>query len=115
MLHTDYTVGLLASKWAACVLRKKDAAGHNGLFFDTARRVCGTGSMKRSSVRPSVRPSFWLLHRSTAIAACSRFAAERLEGGRYRLSAGAGDEQQKHRTVLSGNAGSVMVTADVRG
>jgi len=55
------------------------------------------------------------LHRSTAIAACIRFAAERLEGGRYRLSAGAGDEQQKHRTVLSGNAGSVMVTADVRG
>ena len=41
--------------------------------------VCGAGSMKRSSVRLSVRPSVRLSHRSTA-AACDGFAAERSVG-----------------------------------
>jgi len=42
-------------------------------IIDPARVVCGAGSMKRSSVRPSVR----LSHRSTAAAVCGGFAAER--------------------------------------
>jgi len=33
--------------------------------------------MKRSNVRPSVRPFVCLSHRSTAAAACGGFAAER--------------------------------------
>ena len=44
--------------------------------------------MRRSSVRPSVRPSaVCLSHRPTTAAACGRFAAERSAGRRYRLTA----------------------------
>ena len=52
-------------------------------FIDTARRVCGAGSVKQLSVRPFV----CLSHRSTAAAACGGFVAERPACRRYRSTA----------------------------
>ena len=43
-------------------------------IIDTARIVCGAGSMKRSSVRPS--PSVCLSHLSPAAALCNGFPTE---------------------------------------
>jgi len=68
----------------------------NRLLIDAARIVCGAGLMKRSSLRPSVR----LSHRSTAAAARSGFAAERIAGRRYRSIAGA-QQQRRCSTAIS--------------
>jgi len=47
----------------------------------------------------SVRPSVSLSHHSTAIAAYSRFAAERRAGRRYRLTAPGAQQQRRCSTV----------------
>jgi len=55
--------------------------------------------------------SICLSHRSTAAAACGRFAAEHPISQRYRSIAGAGAQQQRRRSTGSAaNAGSVMLT-----
>ena len=54
-------------------------------IIDTARIVCGAGSMKRSSVHPS--PSVCLSHLSPAAALCNGFPTEHLAGKRYRWKA----------------------------
>ena len=78
----------------------------------TARIACGTGSMYRSGVRPSVR---LFACRSTAAAAAGGFAAERPAGRRYRsIAAGAGAAYQLHARSAA-NAGSVTLKADGRG
>ena len=64
-------------------------------LIDSARIVSAAGSMKRLSVRPSVR----LSHQSTAAAACGGFAAKHPAGRRYRSIAGAGAQQQRRRST----------------
>ena len=79
-------------------------------LIDTPAYSMRAGSMKRSSVCPSVSPSY----RSTAAAARGGFAAERLVGRRYRsitarqapaLSSGGASSRRS-----AANAGSVMMT-----
>jgi len=55
--------------------------------------VCGTGSLKQSSIRQSVRPFVCQSHRSTAATATGGFAAKQPMGRRY-LSTGAGSWEQ---------------------
>jgi len=65
---------------------------------------------------PSVHPYVCLSHRSTAAAACNRFAAERLAGRRYRsIAAGALRAPCSRRRRSAANAGSVTLTVDVGG
>jgi len=79
-------------------------------IIDSARRVCGAGSMKRSSI--------CLSHWSTTAAACGGFAAECLAGRRYRSFAAQHAWEQVSRAARAvrcsaANASSVMVTADI--
>ena len=53
------------------------------------------GSIKRSSVRPSVCPSVSLSHQSNAAAACGGFAAEHRTCKRYRSTAPGARQQQR--------------------
>ena len=66
--------------------------------------------MKRSIVRPSVRPFVRLSHRSTAAAACGSFAAERRAGRIYRSQRSAATRRS---TALSSKCGQCHV--DSRG
>jgi len=83
-------------------------------LFDTARMVCGAGSIKLSVVRPSVR----LSHHSPAARLCGGFAAERRADRRYRptaatAAAAAPQHGAQQQTVRAGNASSVTLIADV--
>jgi len=87
-------------------------------LFDTARMVCGAGSIKLSVVRPSVRPSVCLITRSPAARLCGGFAAERRADRRYRptaatAAAAAPQHGAQQQTVRAGNASSVTLIADV--
>ena len=74
----------------------------NIIVINTARIVCGAGSLKRSRVRPSV----CLSRRSIAAAEWGGFAAESPEGRRFRSITGAGAQQQRRRsTALSSKCG----------
>ena len=81
------------------------------LVIDTARIVCGTGSVERSSIRLSACPS---AHRSTTGAACGGFAADRPAGRRHRSIAGAGAQQQRrHSTAFGSKCGQCHVDSRV--
>ena len=84
---------------------------NESIFIGTTRIAYGAGSMKRSSVRPSVR----LSRRSTAAAACGRFAAERGAVRRYRSIAAAPRHRAAARRSVAANAGGVMLAAEERG
>jgi len=51
--YLSYTAALYARTTSAAMLIKSASAVS---LFDTARIVCGAGSIKLSGVRPSVRP-----------------------------------------------------------
>jgi len=61
------------------------------------------GRVYKTVERPSVRPSVSLSRRSTAGAACSRFATECPVDRRYQSLPGTGTQQQRHRSTVHSN------------
>ena len=56
---------------------------------------------------PSVGPSVFLSHRSTAAPACGGFATERRTGMRYRSTVAGAGAQQQRRSAANADSGGV--------
>ena len=91
--------------------RKFSEAEHrrfdNWTHFLTLRIVCGTGSIKRSGVRPSISQSVPSVKRS------SGFVAEHRMCKRYRLTAPGARQQQCRSPALSSKCGQRHVDSRI--
>jgi len=84
-------------KDVAKLTKEKERTELRSHIIDTARIVCGAGSVKRSSVRPSVCPIDRQQQRRAA-----GLLVERCEDRRYRSIAGAGAQRQRRRSTALG-------------